>query len=440
MHAHVAASLLLVALSVAPASPPSPAVTLDVGLARPMLPAGQRTVAHLRISLIGQAAPPANQRPAVNVCLAIDRSGSMAGEKIASAREGAIAALRRLHGSDIVSVVAYDDVVQVLVPATPASDRAAIAAGIRRLQPGGSTALFAGVVKCAAEVRKSLDRDRVNRIILLSDGMANVGPSSPAELGALGGQLMEEGISVTTVGLGTGYNEDLMSELALRSDGGHVFVEQAAQLARFLDEELAAATAVVARAVEVQIRCGHGVRPLRVLGRKADIVGSTVVAPFAKIYAQRQHYFILEMEVEPGVAGSKRPLAEVEASYYDLLRRQNASRSDTILAGFTPRSDEVEAHANQRIMAELGMINDNANTARALDLLNKGDVQAAQRVLQQNADELAETARKTQDGRLGARVLRARQQAESVDRHEKAPQIKRFKQQISDDPLEGLKL
>src|SRR2546429_626110 len=96
MHAPSAASLLLLALLTAPAGARAAAVTLEVGLARPLLPAGQRTTAHLRVSLIGQAAPPANRRPAVNVCLAIDRSGSMQGEKLANAREGAIAALRRL--------------------------------------------------------------------------------------------------------------------------------------------------------------------------------------------------------------------------------------------------------------------------------------------------------------------------------------------------------
>jgi Ca-activated chloride channel family protein len=440
MHPFSAATSLLVALSVAPAQLAPPAISLDVGLARSMLPAGQRTTAHLRVSLIGQALPPANARAPVNVCLAIDRSGSMQGEKIARAREGAIAALRRLDGGDLVSVVAYDDVVQVLVPATAAGNRAGIAAGIRTLQPGGSTALFAGVVKCAAEVRKHLDRDRVNRIVLLSDGMANVGPSSPAELGALGSQLMEEGISVSTVGLGTGYNEDLMTELALRSDGGHAFVEHPADLARFLDEELAAATEVVAREVEVRIRCAAGVRPVRVLGRRADIVGDTVTVPFAKIYARRQHYFVVELEVDPGLAGSKRRLGEVEASFYDLISRHLSRRTGTILAGFTPRAAEVEASTDRRIMAELGMIEDNANTARAAELLNQGDVQAAEQVLQQNAAQLAETARQTQDGRLRARVQRARQQAETVNKTPIDKQLKQWRKQVSDDPLEGLKL
>src|SRR5690606_9640008 len=109
--------------------------------------------------------------------------------------------------------------VEVLVPATKVSDRATIDRGIQRLRAGGMTALFAGVVKGATEVRKFLSRDRVNRVILLSDGAANVGPASAGELGRLGTTLRKEGIAVTTVGLGLGYNEDLMVQLAQGSGG-----------------------------------------------------------------------------------------------------------------------------------------------------------------------------------------------------------------------------
>jgi Ca-activated chloride channel family protein len=414
------------------------ALDVDVGLARPVLLAGRKNVAHLRVSLIGQGAPAA-RRPSVNVCLAIDRSGSMQGEKIVNAREGAIAALRRLGPADIVSVVAYDDVVQVLVPATRASERGFIEAGIRELEPGGSTALFAGVVKCAGELRKSADRNRVNRVILLSDGVANVGPSSPAELGALGAQLMEEGISVATVGLGTGYNADLMNELAMRSDGSHVFVERAEDLARFLDEELEAATTVVARDVDVRIRCGSGVRPLRVLGRPADIVGGTVTAPFAKIYARRQHYFVLELEVD-ATADAERRLADVQVKFHDLLRNQDDQRSQPVLARFTSRASAVDAAANPAILAELGMIDDNAAGANALRMLKRGDTRAARRILEENADRLEETMRATKDRRLEARARRARQQAREVDNRPVIPSILELTKRVSDDPLEGLKL
>lgn len=416
------------------------AMELDVGLARPVLLAGRRNVAHLRVSLIGGAVAEVSQRPAVNVCLAIDRSGSMEGEKIAQARAAAVTALGRLGPRDTVSVVAYDDVVQVIVPAMPASERRSIEAGIRALEPGGRTALFAGVVKCAGELRKSLDRRRVNRIVLLSDGAANVGPSTPAELGALGAELMEQGISVTTVGLGTGYNEALMSELAMRSDGGHLFVERAEDLGRLLDDELEAATNVVARDVDVRVRCPSGVRPVRVLGRPADVVGNTVIAPFAKVYARRQHYFVVELEVDPGAAGSARQLAEVEVTFRDLLRDVADRHTRVATAHFTGRSAEVESRANPAIIAELRLIDDNLADQQALALLKRGDAPAARAILEKSAASLEETFRATRDARLRGRIARAREKARKVEHDPPLPNILRLQQEMSDDPLNGLRI
>jgi Ca-activated chloride channel family protein len=117
-----------------------------------------------------------------------------------------------------------------LAKPTRASDRASIRQAIESIHADGNTALFAGVSKGAAEVRKFLDDKHVNRIILLSDGLAIVGPSSPSELEHLGQSLLKEKISVSTLGLGSGYNEDLMSSLAAASSGNHVFIENADNL------------------------------------------------------------------------------------------------------------------------------------------------------------------------------------------------------------------
>jgi Ca-activated chloride channel family protein len=177
-------------------------------------------VVSLLLAGLGSSAPLA-RRPAMNVCLAIDRSQARPGTEIAAAREGAFAALRRLGPADIVSVVAYDDVVQVLVPATRFPERGLIENGLRA-QPAGGTALFAGVVKCAGELRKFADGNRVNRIIVLSEGTVGAG------LGGLRAQLVEEGISVATVGLGPSRNADLLSALDA-GEAGHTTVERTDQ-------------------------------------------------------------------------------------------------------------------------------------------------------------------------------------------------------------------
>jgi Ca-activated chloride channel family protein len=223
-------------------------VRMDVGMASALMEAERKQAGYLRVGLTGFEMERERRTP-VNVGIVVDQSGSMAGDKIAKAREAAILAVDRLNAQDIVSVVAYNDTVAVLVPATRVSDKDRIRAGIQRLEASGSTALFAGVSKGADEVRKFLSGDRVNRVILVSDGRANVGPSSTSALAELGASLAKERISVTTIGLGLDYNEDRMTQLARASDGNSGFASTSADLVRLMKAEFGDVLAVVAQEI-----------------------------------------------------------------------------------------------------------------------------------------------------------------------------------------------
>jgi len=230
-------------------------LTVDVSQGR--LEAGRQQTVYLKVGVTGANSEVSVTRAPVNTAIVLDRSGSMAGDKLENAKKAALQALDRLGPDDIVAVVAYDDNVRVLVPATRATDKREIAAAIMRLTAGNTTALYAGVSRGAQEVRKFLAANRINRVVLLSDGLANVGPSSPAMLAGLGASLAKEGISVTTIGLGLDYNEDLMTRLAMASDGNHAFVENPTMLASIFDREFGELLSVVATNVEVRIVPGR---------------------------------------------------------------------------------------------------------------------------------------------------------------------------------------
>ncbi|MDX1741188.1 MAG: VWA domain-containing protein, partial [Rhodothermales bacterium] len=203
----------------------------------PMLLGGTQQNAFIKVDLTGFKIERESDRTPVNIAFVLDKSGSMGGEKMQQAKDATIMAIDYLDEGDVVSVIAYDNHARVLMPATQVADKEAIRERIRNLGAGGGTALYAGVVHGARELREFLDPQRVNRVILLSDGQANEGPSTPTELGDLGAALIKEGISVTTIGLGLGYNEDLMTQLALRSDGNHNFVEDVEALATIFNQE-----------------------------------------------------------------------------------------------------------------------------------------------------------------------------------------------------------
>jgi Ca-activated chloride channel family protein len=360
-------------------------VQLDARLGHPVLPADQKTKTWLKVGLTGYELGKAQARTPVNVALVLDKSGSMSGEKIQRAKEAARVAVDQLASDDIVSVIAYDSRVRVLVPATKASDKERIRDGINQLSPGGNTALFAGVTKGADELNKFLDRNRVNRVILMSDGLANVGPSSPGDLKALGARLSRQGISVTTLGLGLDYNEDLMSGLSRASDGNHAFVERANDLVRFFNLEFGDVMSVVAKDVTVTIDCAPGVRPVRVLGREADIVGQRVTTRLNQLISRREKFVLLEVEIPPGEHHSDRPVASISVSYGNMSTQSTDTLSRKVQARFSKTPSEVRSATDKDVMVKAVELLATEKNRMAVVLRDQGRIDEARQMLNDNA-------------------------------------------------------
>ncbi len=364
------------------------AVTLNQSAGHPVLPANKKHTTWLKIEVTGVGQPEKTQRAPVNVCLVIDKSGSMAGDRIRYAREAAKDAVRRLASFDIVSVVAYDNTVKVLVPATKCRDKAAICAAIDRLTPDSGTALFSGVSKGAEEARKFAEKGQVNRVILLSDGQANVGPSTPRELGDLGMALAREGICVSTIGVGDGYNEDLMTQLASKSDGSHSFINNPAALAKVFESELRDVMSVVAQEVTLEVVCADGVRPVRFLGREGDISGQRVTAQLQQLYLDQEKFVLLEVEVSAGENGQHRKLADTRVKFRNLSSGVAGSLSGTIRARHSASEAEVTAGEDRLVMIAVAALMANERTRLAIELRDKGDVEQSQELLRLNGREL----------------------------------------------------
>lgn len=389
-------------------------VRLALAAGQDVLLAEQPGTTYLKIQLEGLPRPEAKRRAPINVALVLDRSGSMRGEKLTHAKQAAMMALDYLRSDDSVSVVMYDHTVDILVPATKLTDRPRLERRIRGVKAGGNTALFAGVSKGAAELRKHLDRNRVNRVILLSDGLANVGPSTPEALQRLGQALGGETIAVSTIGLGLGYNEDLMVRLAAASDGNHVFAERPAELAGVFRDELGGLGRVVAQRITITIECLDGVKPIRLLGRDGQIYGKRVTARMNQIYAEQAQYLLLEVDVPPGRQGSERPLAEVEVSYDDLLAQRTARLTGQATVRYSGSAKEAEASQNRDVLISASEQQAAAMDDQALELKDQGDVGGAQAVFRRKAEFLREQAQKYDSNKLQSQSQRSREAEAAV--------------------------
>lgn len=366
-------------------------VELEVSVSNPFLLANQEQSIFLKVGLTGTNLGGERRTPA-NVSIVLDRSGSMDGEKMARAKEAASIAVSMLDVRDIVSIVTYSDTVSVLVPATRVSDRQYIQRRIESVFADGSTALFAGVSRGADEVSRFLERNSVNRVILLSDGMANVGPDSPGALGSLGESLKRTGISVTTIGLGLGYNEDLMVRLAEESDGNHAFVENYNDLARIFRYEFQDILSVVAQDVEIEITCPDGVVPIRILGRDAEIIGNKVYTTINQLYSNQEKYLLLELTVPANLAGSRMDIADVAISYADMKTKKADMLSGRTSVEFTGSPEVVEESVDKDTVIDAVKQISAQVSKEAIQLRDEGRIEEAQELLQENTEYLYEAA------------------------------------------------
>ena len=363
-------------------------VNCRVELDRDILLADDPQTAIIKVTLEAPPPPDRRDRPPVNLAIVLDRSGSMAGEKIEKAKEAAIEALNRLSEKDLFSLVIYDDHVESIVPAQSAGHRDWIISRIREIRPGGSTALFGGVSQGASEVRKNLSREYVNRIVLLSDGLANVGPSNPSDLARLGVALAKEGISVSTVGVGTDYNEDLMTKLSQNSDGNAYFVEASSDLPRIFASELGDVLSVVAQKVILGIEFRDGSRPIRIIGRDGRIDGDRVELNLNQLYGGQEKYALIEVDVPPTPAEKTREIAVARVSYDSAISNERETSSGSVTARFSARKGDVVRSVNEPVQQEV-LKNIAAETQdKAVDLWDAGQQDEALKVMKDKKSEM----------------------------------------------------
>jgi Ca-activated chloride channel family protein len=366
----------------------TPEVTLRVSPERDLVySSGPREVV-VQVEIEARKPDGPRARAPINLAVVLDRSGSMQGAKIEKARQAACVAVDQLADDDIFSLIIYDNETQTLVSPERVGGsrhRDELRAKIDGIRPRGGTALHAGVSQGARELRKNLEKERVNRVILLSDGIANVGPSRTSDLSALGRELRGEGMSVTTIGLGDDYNEDLMTALAEASSANYYYVKDAEKLPGIFSEELGVARSLLARSLIIRINVPHGVRLREIIGRpEIECRERSAEIRIPEIFGTERRRFLARCVVE-----EKRvePLevASIELNYETAEGTKALAQSQNAQVKFTDEAPKSEASLRPEVAKEVSVTTNWLAKERAVKFADEGRAKEAVDLLRRQA-------------------------------------------------------
>jgi len=222
------------------------AVALDVRWGNDQTPGpGQEAV--LQIGFSTALATDRQQLRPVNLALVIDKSGSMGdADKISRVKSALLALVSQLRDTDTLSIVVFDTDAQVLLPARCLTDRGYVRQLIREIAPGGATNIHAGLMLGYREVRENYRKDATNRVILLTDGIANRGETEPEKIAQDSLRFNDQGIDLSTIGVGLDLNKDLLRELAKSGRGLFHFVADAEDIEKVFIKEVQSLVSPVA--------------------------------------------------------------------------------------------------------------------------------------------------------------------------------------------------
>ena len=200
------------------------------------------------------------KRTPLNLSIVLDRSGSMAGEKMMRAREAAMYCVDQMLPSDRLSVVVFDDRIDTLFPSEPVTNKKSMKDLIARIDARGSTALHEAWVRGGLTISDQLIERGINRVLLITDGQANVGITSSDEIVSQSLELFQRGISTSTIGIGADFNEDLLLPMAQSGGGNAWHVVEPEDMQRIFQVELDGLVAQYAHNVSLSLIPADGIR------------------------------------------------------------------------------------------------------------------------------------------------------------------------------------
>lgn len=313
--------------------------------------ATSNTRQHVLVKMTGTGMAMGTRMP-LNLCLILDRSGSMEGPPMDYMKRACSYVVDLLEPNDVLSIVAFTDQAEVIMPSRRVVNKALIKQHIEMLQVGNTTDLYGGIQFGANQIASVSSPGYVNRALLFTDGEPTAGTKDFASIVGQVAEQKSRGITITALGFGMEYNEELLAAIAKRSGGNYYYITRPELIPEIFRKELETLMNVVARNVKMRVHMSRWVQ-VRQIYNKLPVFGHrSAEVTLADLERGQTQSAIVELELGNRPGGKYR-VAKVEVVYDDCVTARTESVTGEVVVEFTNDEPLIASGVNQQVLKEI---------------------------------------------------------------------------------------
>ncbi|MEH0154237.1 VWA domain-containing protein [Limibacter armeniacum] len=342
---------------------------------------GQKSLYLLVNVQAGKIEAPKN-RPMMNIGLVLDRSGSMDGDKIRYAKEACKFVANNLSENDLLSLTIYDDVVEVISEAGKLSNKEVFRQKVDGIFSRNTTNLSGGMLEGYNQTQKLYDRNKVNRIFLLSDGLANRGVTEPEQLNKMAEtKNLEHGIGISTFGVGADFNEILMTDLAESGSGNYYFIDSPEKIPEIFSQELKGLLAVVAQNAVLDVEFPEEYLSVgEVYGYKYRTENGKMEVNFKDVISEELKSVLIRFDIKKDIPSDI--ALKTLLQFDDAETFQRKELAETVTLKPTDDIELYKASKDPNVLQLKSMFEANKEYERVMELVDKGQYREAKEKLE----------------------------------------------------------
>ncbi len=340
---------------------------------------------YLYAELKANKAPTNNERIPLNISLVVDRSGSMSGKKLEYVKKAVHFVINNLNSEDYLSIVQYDNQVDVVSQSAKVSNKTILNQKVDAIQARGMTNLSGGMLEGYTQVQSTQqEQGFVNRVLLLSDGLANQGVTDTDKLQQIAQKkFRNDGIGLSTFGVGADFNELLMTGLSEYGGANYYYIDSPEKIPEIFAQELEGLLSVVAQSTFLTIKLPQElVKCKKVYGYPSEIKGNEVVVRFNDVFSEEEKGILLELELQKELVNNL--TFDLQLQYDDVVNSlERINEQSSLSLQITDSATQFNGGINAKADENVALFIANDRYELAMQLADKREFKKVKTILEQ---------------------------------------------------------